>query len=90
MMDRNQDALEKLYESLQLTCYQFSNYLSDFENEYYARTDLEKKIREAITEKLKTCLADAFNSTEFVYNILNFDVDSEILSFIEAEESEAP
>ena len=87
-MNRNKDALNNLYENLRLVCYQFPNYLSDFENEYYAKTDLDKKISEAVKEKLKTCLADTFNSTELVYNILNSDDDSEILSFIEAEQSE--
>lgn len=88
-MNRNKDALNNLYENLRLVCYQFPNYLSDLENEYYAKTDLDKKICEAVKEKLKTCLTDAFNSTELVYNILNSDDDSEILSFIEAEQSEA-
>jgi hypothetical protein len=88
-MNRNQIALDKLYENLRLVCYQFPNYLSDFENEYYAKTYLDKKISETIKETLKTCLADTFNSTELVYNILNSDDDREILSFIEAEQSEA-
>jgi len=88
-MNRNQISLEKLYENLSLVCYQLPNYLSDFENEYYAKTDLDKKISEAVKDSLKTCLADTFNSTELVYNILNSDDDSEILSFIEAEQSEA-
>jgi len=86
-MNRNKDALNNLYENLRLVCYQFPNYLSDFENEYYAKTNLDKKISGAIKETLKTCLADTFNSTELVYNILNSDDDGEILSFIEAEQS---
>ncbi len=88
-MNRNKDALNKLYENLRLVSYQLPNFLSDFENEYYAKTDLDKKISEAVKQKLKTCLADTFNSTELVYNVLNSDDDSEILSLIEAELSEA-
>ncbi len=88
-MNRNKDALNNLYENLRLVSYQLPNFLSDFENEYYAKTDLDKKISEAVKQKLKTCLADTFNSTELVYNVLNSDDDSEILSLIEAELSEA-
>ena len=88
-MNRNKDALNNIYENLKLICYQLPNYLSNFENEYYAKTDLEKKISEAVKEKLKTCLANTLNSTDLVYNILNSEDDGEILSFIEAEQSEA-
>ena len=88
-MNRNKDALNNLYENLRLVSYQLPNFLSDFENEYYAKTDLDKKISEAVKQKLKTCLADTFNSTELVYNVLNSDDDSEILILIEAELSEA-
>jgi len=76
-MNRNKDALNNIYENLKLVCYQFPNYLSDFENEYYAKTDLEKKISEAVKEKLKTCLANTLNSTDLVYNILNSEDDGE-------------
>ena len=88
-MNRNKDALNNLYENLRLVSYQLPNFLSDFENEYYAKTNLDKKIRAAVKQKLKTCLADTFNSTELVYNVLNSDDDSEILSLTEAELSEA-
>lgn len=88
-MNRNKDALNNLYDNLRLVCYQLPNFLSDFENEYYAKTDLDKKISAAVKQKLKTCLADTCNSTELVYNVLNSDDDSEILSLIEAELSEA-
>ena len=88
-MNRNKDALNNLYENLRLVCYQLPNFLSDFENEYYAKTDLDKKISAVVKQKLKTCLADTFNSTELVYNVLNSDDDSEILSLIEAKLSEA-
>ena len=88
-MNRNKDALNNLYENLRLVSYQLPNFLSDFENEYYAKTDLDKKISEAVKQKLKTCLANTLNSTDLVYNILNSEDDGEVLSFIEAEQSEA-
>ncbi len=84
-MNRNKDALNNLYENLKLVCYQFPNYLSDFENEYYSKTDLDKKVSAAVKEKLKTCLADAFNSTDLVYNIINAETDNEIISYIDLE-----
>ena len=82
-MNRNKDALNNLYENLRLVCYQFPNYLSDFDNEYYAKTDLDNKISAAVKEKLKTCLADAFNCTDLVYNIINAESDHEIINFLE-------
>lgn len=85
-MSRNQNALNNLYENLRLVCYQFPNYLSDFENEYYSKTDLDKKISEAVKEKLKTCLTDTFNSTELVYNIINAETDNEVIGYIDSEE----
>ena len=84
-MNRNKDALNNLYENLRLVCYQFPNFLSDFQNEYYAKTDLDKKISEAIRVKLKTCLTDTFNSTDLVYNIINAETDNEIIGYIDSE-----
>jgi len=84
-VNRNKDALNNLYENLRLGCYQFPNFLSDFQNEYYAKTDLDKKISEAVKDSLKTCLTDTFNSTDLLYNIINAETDNEIIGYIDSE-----
>ncbi len=79
-MNRNRQALENLYENMRLVCYQLPNFLADFENEYYAKTDLDKKISEAVQESLKTCLSDVFDSADLVYNILCAEDDAEVIT----------
>jgi len=87
-MNRNRQALEKLYENLRLVCYQLPNFISDFENEYYAKTDLDKKISEAVQESLKTCLSDVFDSADLVYNNLCAEDDAEIITSLEKAREE--
>jgi len=72
-MDRNRLALEKLYENLRLTCYQFPNFLSDIENEFYAKSDSDKKIIQTIRGSLKNCINNAFDTANLLYSILNED-----------------
>jgi len=72
-MDRNRLALEKLYENLRLTCYQFPNFLSDIENEYYAKTDSDKELMNSIKDSLKNCIDSSFNTANLLYSILNED-----------------
>ena len=70
-MNRNKQALEKLYENLRLTCYQFPNFLSDIENEYYAKTESDKNIINSVRESLKTCINNSFDTADLLYRILN-------------------
>ncbi len=72
-MDRNRLALEKLYENVRLTCYQLPNFLSDIDNEYYAKTDSEKKIISTIKNSLKNCIDSSFEAANLIYTILNGD-----------------
>ncbi len=89
MTGRNEDALNNLYENLRLVCYQLPHFISDFNNEFLINTETDKQINEAIKELLKTNLADAFISSELIFNLINAEDDSEIQSLIEAEELEA-
>ena len=88
-MNRNKDVLNNLYENLRLVCYQLPHFISDFDNEFLIKTEPDKQIFEAISESVKTNLADAYITSELIFNIINAEDDTEILSFIEAEQSEA-
>ena len=88
-MRTNQDALEKLYSNVNLICNQWTHSTSDFENEFSIKSKLDKQISESVKESMKTCLADSYISSELIFNIINAEDDTEILSFIEAEQSEA-
>ena len=85
VMNRNQSALNNLYETLRLVCLQFPNYITDFENDFQPRTELDKKISSAIKESLKTCLDGVFTSTDLLYNIVNAETNNEIISYIDSE-----
>ena len=84
-MNRNKDALNNLYETLRLVCLQFPNYITDFDNDFQQKTELDKKISSTIKDSLKTCLDGAFTSTDLLYNIVNAETDNEIISYIESE-----
>ena len=88
-MDRNQIALNAIYENVKFICDQWAHFTSDFENEFFIKTELDKQISETIKESLKTNLADAYITSELIFNIINAEDDTEILRFIEAEQSEA-
>ena len=81
----NKDTLNNLYENLRLICLQFPNYITDFDNDFQLKTELDKKISSTIKESLKTCLDAAFTSTDLLYNIVNAETDNEIISYIEPE-----
>lgn len=73
MNKENIETLNKLYESLKLLCYQFPNFISDFEIEFIKKTDDEKFIFNRVQTELKNCLSDLFNTSEIVFNIINSD-----------------
>jgi len=87
-MRTNQDVLEKLNSNVNLICNQWTHFISDLENEFSIKSKLDKQTSEAVKESLKTNLADAFISSELIFNIINAEDDSEVISFIEAEQSE--
>ena len=84
----NRDALNNLYENLRLICLQFPNYITDFDNDFQQRTELDKKISAAIKDSLKTCLDGAFSSTDLLYNIVNAETDNEIITCLENAKEE--
>ena len=77
-MNRNRHALEKLYENLRLSCYQFPNFLSDVENEFYAKNESDKKIINTIRETLKSCIDNSFDATNLLYTILNDEEEDDL------------
>jgi hypothetical protein len=70
-MDRNQLALEKLYENLRLVCYQLPNFLSDIENEFYPKTESDRIIISSIKNSLQKCIDNIFDAANLLCEILN-------------------
>ena len=60
-------------------------HITDFDNDFQLKTELDKKIGSAIKESLKNCLDGAFTSTDLLYNIVNAETDNEIISYIDSE-----
>ena len=74
-MDRNRLALEKIYKNLRLGCYQFPNFLSDFENEFYPKTESDRIIISSIRNSLQKCIDDIFDTFNALCEILNDEDD---------------
>lgn len=70
-MDRKRLALEKIFENLRLSCYQFPNFLSDFENEFYPKSESDKKIIKSIRSSVQTCIDNIFDAANLLDQILN-------------------
>lgn len=83
MTVRNEDALKNLYENLKLICYQLPHFISDFKNEFLIKTELDKQIFETISESVETNLADSYISSELIFNIINAEDESEVISCLE-------
>lgn len=82
-MTRNEDALNNLYENMRLVCYQLPNFLSNFENEFFVKSNLDKQIFEVVRESLKTNLADSYISYELISNIINAEDDNELIKYLD-------
>ncbi len=82
-MNRNKDALEKLYSNVKLICNQWTHFTADFHNEFLIKAELDKQILEAVNESLKTNLADTYISSQLIFDILNSEDDSEIITCLE-------
>ena len=82
----NKDALNSLYENMRLVCYQLPNFISDFENEFRNKTDLDGKILDSVKESVKTCMSVAFDSTELIYKLINAENDLEIQDIIRVDD----
>lgn len=83
MKQENIEILNKLYESLKLLCYQLPHFMSDFDNEFLKKSEIEKAIAYRVQEELKSCIADVFNAAEIVFNIINSDDEVELKSLLE-------
>lgn len=82
MKQENIETLNKLYESLKLLCYQLPHFMSDFDNEFLKKSEIEKTIAYIVQEELKTSIADVFNAAELVFNIINTDDEAELESLL--------
>ncbi len=78
MKQENIEALNKLYDSLKLLCYQFPNFISDFEIGFTKKSDIEKFIFIKVQTELKFCLSDLFNASDLLFNIINSDDETEL------------
>lgn len=65
------EVLKKQYQNISLLCYQLTNFIFDFENEFQSRSESDKFIKDYIKELLKTLQDDAFTSAELIYEILD-------------------
>lgn len=83
MTVRNEDALERLYSNVKLICNQVTHFISDFDNEFLIKAELDKQIFEAVNESLKTNLADSYISSELIFNIVNAEDETEIITCLE-------
>ena len=82
----NTDILNRLYENLRIICYQLPNFLSDFENEFTSKTDLDRKVLDTVKEAVKGCMSVTFDSTELIYNLLNAEDDLEVQEIIRMDD----
>ena len=82
-MRTNQDVLEKLNSNVNLICNQWTHFISDFENEFSIKSKLDKQISETVKESMKTCLADSYISSELIFNLINAEDDTEIITCLE-------
>ena len=83
MKQGNTKALNNLYESLKLLCYQLPHFMSDFDNEFTKKSETEKLIFNKVQEELKTCMADVFNTADLVFNVTNTEDETELRSLLE-------
>ncbi len=88
MKQENIEALNKLYESLKILCYQFPNFISDFEIDFINKSETEKFVFSKVHADLKVCLSDLFNTSDLVFNIINSDDEAELLILIQGKYEE--
>jgi len=85
-MDRN--ALNEVYENIGLICYQWTHFISDFENEFSKKSELDRAVYETVKETLETNLADTYTTSELIFNIINAEEDSELINYLENAKGE--
>lgn len=88
MKQENIETLNKLYDSLKLLCYQFPNFISDFEIGFIKKAEIEKFIFSKVQIELKICMEDVFNTSDLVFNIINSDDEAELLILIQGQDKE--
>lgn len=83
MKQGNTEALNNLYESLKLLCYQLPHFMSDFDNEFTKKSETEKLVFNKVQAGLKICMADVFNTADLVFNVINTEDETELRSLLE-------
>jgi len=82
-MNRNEKALNAIYENVKYICDQWAHFTSDFENDFFRKSKLDKQIFEAVKESLKINLANTNISSELIFNIISTEDDSELIKYLE-------
>ena len=82
-MNRNEKALNAIYENVKYICDQWAHFTSDFENDFFIKSKLDKQIFLAVKESLKINLANTNISSELIFNIFNAEDDSELIKYLE-------
>ena len=77
----NDEVLLKTYDDAKLLLQDATFLLSNHLNEYRAKTDIEKQIKEKISESLKTCVADVLTAANIIGEIYNAGDDETLLKY---------
>ena len=88
MKPENIEALNKLYENLKLLCYQFPNFISDFEIGFVKKSEIEELIFCQVQADLKVCLSDLFNASDLLFNIINSDDETELNALLNPSDAD--
>jgi len=85
-MKSNDEILNLLFESIKsaLRILEFEN----FDNNYTVKKEIDRKIKEKVSESLKTCIADLFDTSNLIVEIFNVADDEIDLEYLLEEEFE--
>jgi len=74
-MKSNDEILKRTYENLKsaLRILEFEN----FDNNYVVKKKIERQIKEKISESLKTCIADLFDTSNLIVEIYNAEINED-------------
>jgi len=85
----DKEALLNAYDRVKLLVQDATFLLSNFQNDYRPKSEIEKEIREKISEEIKTIIADSLNTANFIGEVFNADDDEIELQYFLKEELEA-
>ena len=86
-MDR--EILKRTYDDVKLLLNDATLLLSNFNNEFRPKSEIEKQISERVSEFIKTIIADSLNTANLVGEILNAADDEIELKYLLEEELKA-